>query len=185
MLVDIEFAFAARLDQARSFFSSAEWTADNEPLSESDILCTFGYEKIQDGVYYCGLNSNHAFSQLIDQDRLCFPEDGDLWQFRPTYGVADTADQVLDHVQPGKIDNPCVITLTPVFRHHQPERDGWRWCRWGEYIGTRVSQADYLYDEPEIDMVLLWHLWPLNPDKYAAAHRSAREAREASPAEAA
>jgi len=185
MLVDIEFSLAAHMDRARTFFSSPEWTATNEPLSEPDIICAFGYEKVRDGVYYTAPNANHSFSDLIDHDRLCFPADGDLWQFRPTYGVADTAEQVLAHVEPEKINTPCVITLTPVFRHHQPEQDGWRWCKWGEYIGTRVSQADYLYDEPEIDMVLLWHLWPLNPGKYDAAHRNAREAQEANPAKAA
>lgn len=36
---------------------------------------------------------------------------------------------------------------------------GWRWEKWGPYIGTQRSVADYLHDEPDIDYVYTFHVY--------------------------
>lgn len=76
------------------------------------------------------------------------------------YCVADNEQQVKDWFESFKdrYDGHYIIAMTPVYKNAQPERDGWRWEKNGEYIGTQNSQADYLYDEPEIEMVYMVNL---------------------------
>lgn len=81
------------------------------------------------------------------------------------YGVCDNADQILSkwrHLEAG--NQRHFITLTPVCRKDQPARDGWRWEKWGEYIGQQVSTADYLYDEKDIERVFVFHIFTLKPE---------------------
>jgi hypothetical protein len=69
--------------------------------------------------------------------------------------VCDDLAQLLAHIP--EIESPdreFAIDATVICKDDQPPRDGWRWEKWGPYIGTQVSQADYLYDEPVIEMVL-------------------------------
>ncbi len=76
------------------------------------------------------------------------------------YGVCDNYQQVLDRI-PHLIDSDekfCVI-LTPVEKDAEPEEGGWRWSKWGEYIGNQKSSAEYLYNEPFIDLVFVYHIY--------------------------
>ena len=50
-------------------------------------------------------------------------------------------------------DKKFVILLTPVFKEDQPESCGWRWYKWGQYIGKYEPKCEYLYDEEGIDYV--------------------------------
>ncbi|MNC81295.1 hypothetical protein D3C75_1343800 [compost metagenome] len=54
-----------------------------------------------------------------------------------------------------------VVSLAEIRKDEQPEQWGWRWEKWGEYIGTQNSQADYLYDEPEIERVFVYHIYEI------------------------
>lgn len=72
-------------------------------------------------------------------------------------GVCDNLEQVYNRFK-WLIDQKeeyCII-LTPILKKHQPKNGGWRWEKWGEYIGNQKSKADYLYDEPDIDQVLIF-----------------------------
>ena len=76
-------------------------------------------------------------------------------------GVADTVEQVLAHHQ-NQVDDPekeYVLVVTPILRKHQPARGGWRWHKWGEYIGAHEVTREHLYDQPEIDFVLVYSLY--------------------------
>lgn len=80
------------------------------------------------------------------------------------YGVCDNYQQVLDRVPEVKKyiddpDNQYIIQLSPVVKKGQPSRQGWRWERWGDYIGDQKSYAEYLYDEPEIEIVYVYQIY--------------------------
>lgn len=45
------------------------------------------------------------------------------------------------------------VFFTPMVRAEQSPEGGWRWHKWGEYIGDHTPTAEYLYDEPEIERV--------------------------------
>jgi hypothetical protein len=77
------------------------------------------------------------------------------------YGVCDNHEQILE--QNPELSDPSrqfVITLTPVVKANQSPDSGWRWHKWGEYIGTQNrSGCEYLYDEPEIEQVFCYHVY--------------------------
>ncbi len=58
-------------------------------------------------------------------------------------------------------DIEYVILLTPMFNTHDMEIGGWRWHKWGEYIGRHEVSHEYLSFETGIDYVLVWELIPL------------------------
>ena len=77
------------------------------------------------------------------------------------YGVCDSVEQLLKacpELEADK-DRRFVITVTPVTRAQQPDSGGWRWHKWGDYIGTQNPQHEYLYDEKHIEEVLVYHIY--------------------------
>jgi hypothetical protein len=38
---------------------------------------------------------------------------------------------------------------------------GWRWHKWGPYIGTQEPKCEYIHDEPEIEEVFTYHVYEL------------------------
>ena len=76
------------------------------------------------------------------------------------YGVADSWEQIVER-WPDLItdERRFVIGMTEVRRADEPERDGWRWHKWGEYIGTHAPTAEYLVDEDGIDSVWAFHVY--------------------------
>lgn len=76
------------------------------------------------------------------------------------YGVCDTVEQVLEKCPELEASNrKFVITVTPIIKSKQPPEGGWRWHKWGEYIGTQDPQCEYIYDEPHIERVLCFHIY--------------------------
>lgn len=77
------------------------------------------------------------------------------------YGVCDDVQQLLDRC-PMLVEDPdreFAITLTEVRRDEQPADGGWRWHKWGPYIGAHEPQCEYLYDEEGIDRVFCYHVF--------------------------
>lgn len=82
-----------------------------------------------------------------------------------SYGVCDHFEQILE-VYP-ELQDPnrrFCISVTPILRKNQPSEGGWRWCKWGNYIGEHKPQHEYLYDE-KIDGVLVYHIYEFNADR--------------------
>lgn len=80
------------------------------------------------------------------------------------YGVCDNATQVINLYNQlnsnGYLDKnkTYVILLRPIIRELEPKRDGWRWHKWGYYIGTQDSQCEYIVDEDDIDLVFCYRI---------------------------
>lgn len=78
------------------------------------------------------------------------------------YGVCDNYEQVLEKYPfIGLTENKYVLVLSPIFKKHQSPDGGWRWHKWGEYIGTHDIKHEYLYDEEGIEHVFVYHLYAL------------------------
>ena len=80
------------------------------------------------------------------------------------YGVCDNWEQVLEKC-PLIRDDPnrqFVMAVTRLRKVSEPSSGGWRWRKWGEYIGTQKPQREYLHDEPEIEQVFTYHVYQLN-----------------------
>ena len=67
------------------------------------------------------------------------------------YGVADNVEQIKTYFNTyiNNLTEKYIISITPVFQHKENKEEcgGWRWHKWGEYIGTLNPQCEYLDDE--------------------------------------
>lgn len=145
----------------------------------SGPVCVFSVYELEPGIYQGGLNFNHDISAHTDYTviRSCasrlskitglpveFKNDDKFSDYYDTtinvYGVADSIDQIKAKYKE-VIDSPAliVISVTEMNRSEQSESDGWRWHKWGEYIGTQDPQMEYLYDEPVIEQVFVFHVY--------------------------
>lgn len=108
-------------------------------------------------IYVSMLNWQHDLERLTDYKLV--NKYGE-W----TYGVCDNASQVLEYcdkqISEGELNKnkEYIIVLTPMLKRHQPKRYGWRWHKWGEYIGIQNPQYEYLADEDNIDMVYVFEV---------------------------
>ena len=107
------------------------------------------------GVYEIG----HFSLEYMLPFKLSFKEkycDLDIYN---SYGVCDHYKQVLERIT--ELQNPdrfFIMSVTPVLKANQSPEGGWRWHKWGPYIGTKTPTCEYLYDEPEIDQVYVYHI---------------------------
>jgi len=80
------------------------------------------------------------------------------------YGVCDNYSQAIEKykelVNDGVIDKDenIVIMLVPLFRERQSQF-GWRWKKWGRYVGIQERKHEYLYDEKNIELVFSFEIF--------------------------
>lgn len=110
------------------------------------------------GVYICGLNTHYELEILTNYKETNNRENPLHWN---DYGVCDNATQVLNYFEELSNNEELkdyiathnyVILLTPFFKEFQ-EEGGWRWHKWGKYIGVFDSKHEYLADEIGIDYI--------------------------------
>lgn len=71
-----------------------------------------------------------------------------------SYGVADTPEQAFEHAKQalakaGRTGEHCVfVTHITKDLSNAGQGGGWRWHKWGEYIGKGAPMHEYLDDEP-------------------------------------
>lgn len=115
---------------------------------------------VQEGIYMC---PSFSFGNQIAGKKNDYPEFDDNYEYSP-YGVCDNVEQVLERYKqwlndPGR---KFCISFTKVTKAEQPDQLGWRWHKWGEYIGTKNPQHEYLYDEDDsIQEVYCYHIYEL------------------------
>lgn len=128
----------------------------------SKDLSAWGIYIVEQGVYEGSFNFNLLIdlSPIYKRDRDSEYSD----HSRSYYGVADNLDQIkslyadLIHSEESNV----VISLAKIEKVEEPEEGGWRWHKWGEYIGTQSPQCEYLYDEPEIESIYVFHVHKVN-----------------------
>ena len=76
------------------------------------------------------------------------------------YGVADNLEQIIDLYNNAEwFKGNHVILCWMVEKEPDNPCSGWRWHKWGDYIGTRNPQCEYLNDEPEINEVVVFSIY--------------------------
>lgn len=126
----------------------------DEVLDTPAILKMLGFggesNKITTGVYEIHHFGMSRWPECV-KDQDVFKE----------YGVCDNYEQVIAEHE--HIINPFkkfVITLTPIVKSDEPPFGGWRWHKWGEYIGTLKPQHEYIYDEDDsIEKVYVYNVY--------------------------
>lgn len=125
-----------------------------------DVRCGNLLRRLGKGVYrHTNWNFELEFrgSQIFELDYPDLP--GDF----PCYGVCDSPKQLMRKLPEEilKSKKPYVISMVRIRKNEQSEVGGWRWHKWGPYIGTQKPTCEYLYDEPQIEKVWTYHIYLL------------------------
>lgn len=81
-----------------------------------------------------------------------------------TYGVADNLEQVVklyEENKEGFFHGNHVILCHKVVKNPNEPCSGWRWHKWGPYIGTQNPKCEYINDEPEITEVIVFSIYKI------------------------
>lgn len=88
-----------------------------------------------------------------------------------SYGVCDSPEQLLElfPIIDALENRYFCIAMTQMLRSEQAPEGGWRWHKWGGYVGVHEPQNEYLYDEipqyrsdgKSIDEVWVFHIYEL------------------------
>ncbi len=124
------------------------------------------------GVYVMSnANTHFALKNFTD-----YQEDKSIYKSKTVtplvihnYGVCDNASQALDMYDrivkesvsgeaKEQMNGEFIIRLMPVFRKYN---EGWRWHKWGEYIGVQKPECEYIGDETNVDMVYAFHIYKI------------------------
>jgi hypothetical protein len=148
--------------------ASIEMLTDKTPVAPepgiAEILAMIGGGKpttiVAKGIFQIG---HFSGEQLLPGEWDKYPTLSDVAEDEWTncYGVCDDIQQLLDRC-PMLVEDPdreFAITLTEIRRDEQPANGGWRWHKWGPYIGAHEPQCEYLYDEEGIDRVFCYHVF--------------------------
>ena len=85
------------------------------------------------------------------------------------YGVGDSEEQLISLIKPlleAISTRWFVCSLVTIIKEDQPEEGGWRWHKWGPYIGDKKPKNEYLYNEGEdITQAVVYHIYEVaSPD---------------------
>ena len=179
------------LDYYRNKFK--EWTLITKENYSEDIILEEDSKDIDiTGIYMSDLNGHYDIEGLTNFNEVDEFELIDKYKFFPMSGVSDNASQVKNYLN--KIINiylngtskdvyffegqglfnliknepnyKFILLLTPIINNHDTSLwGGWRWHKWGEYIGKHNPQYEYLDHETGIDYVLVWKLCPIERNK--------------------
>lgn len=124
-----------------------------------------------DGIYQCNYDFNFTHEEFLEFEGLAnIPFDQQYEVFKPNYhkvqyGVADSIEQIKEYYKE-EIEDPnrkYFISVTPVFQNKENKNKsgGWRWHKWGRYIGELNPKCEYLDDEDfgeDFKYVISFHL---------------------------
>lgn len=112
-------------------------------------------ERIGEGMYLCG---HWSIDQLTAVRKRYLEDEWTSLDFA-TSGVCDTPEQAVEKL--GLRDRPehVFVTFVRIRRDDQPRSGGWRWHKWGDYIGDKEPQFEYLHDEPDIEEVYTFSVY--------------------------
>lgn len=147
---------------------------------DKESICVFFVKELEEGIYLSsGFNFEYDIKSYTNfeahntYDRIS--KDGIPMSWTPAsnmsmseyfeqtlepYGVADNIEQIKVHYKELlNSSNPIVIAVSEINKDWEPETDGWRWHKWGKYIGTQNPQAEYIKDEPNIQSVYVFQVY--------------------------
>jgi hypothetical protein len=129
------------------------------------------------GLYIANLNFDGIIVEPVEQF-FAMDKDGNVdtnghWRDGPefnSYGVCDSPEQFMKRFGDLLVKSPreICVAFTPMRRSEQPKNGGWRWGKWGPYIGNQKPSREYIADEPDIEEVYCYHA-------YLVVQRSATE----------
>lgn len=132
------------------------------------------YER--DGVYVTHAGEYMIFKIFTENDFVRQPmigfsgkqsefEGRKMWRNDLAYGLCDNAEQVIKkYPEIVESEKPYVIILRPFFREYEPAEQGFRYHKWGEYIGTQELRNEYLYDDEHVEYVCAFTIYEIEEE---------------------
>jgi hypothetical protein len=157
---DREFVFSNREEILKCFKESFSEDVYN---AYKDAKVSDVFKKLDEGVYeFYDVNTPDNVidpsQNLIDYEIM---ENGFYHSF--PYGVCDNYKQIIERDEDAiaciNSDDHFIIVLCKISKKDQPDVGGWRWHKWGKYIGDQHPMCEYIADEPEIDFVYVYNLY--------------------------
>jgi len=114
--------------------------------------------RLSEGLY---LSKHWSVNKLTNTKLNIFPVfDGiDL----DSYGVCDSPEQLMelcgDFLKNSR--RQFFVAFVRLAKAAQSPTGGWRWRKWGPYVGKQNPQTQYLYDEPVIEEVYTYHIYEI------------------------
>lgn len=122
---------------------------------------TPGYRRLGVGLYEI---HHFSFDNIISKRGGNLHErDGDEWGYdgRMDCGVCDSVEQFMEdcgsRLQEDKAE--YCVSFTTIRKADEPGSGGWRWHKWGPYIGRQEPTTEYLADEPLIEQIVVYHIF--------------------------
>lgn len=116
-------------------------------------------EMVQGGYFIAPLNTD----QLVKPYTV-----GETWDltikgigtYGASYFVDDSPERFISEYGAILRDDPrrFIVFFTPIIKADQPPEGGWRWHKWGEYLGIGTPTTEYLFDEPKFERVYVGHV---------------------------
>lgn len=118
------------------------------------------------GIYQNACPFNFADSEFEETENLTYAQKfGERGEVKSRYGVADSIAQVKEYFKEeiADPDKKYFIHVTPVWqeKENKGKGGGWRWHKWGPYIGKLKRKCEYLDDEDfggDFKYVIVFHL---------------------------
>ena len=130
---------------------------DNPILAVLASLESGQERHLETGVYEVNHYGCSPFIDGYEEYADLINKDGDWFN---SYGVCDNYQQIFNQCPMLKESNrKFFITIKLVKKQDQDECGGWRWHKWGPYIGTHEITTEYLYDEPIVEEVFVYHIY--------------------------
>lgn len=125
-------------------------------------------KRISRGVYTV---KHHSFNHFLPKSKESYKRE--FPDFLPggmeSYGVCDTPDQFLGSFGDLLERSPhkFVVSFTHVRKDAQPPEGGWRWHKWGPYVGKGQPSMEYLFDETGFpDGIYCYHIYRISEGEY-------------------
>lgn len=141
------------------FRSGPERAADPVPIDK--LSFESGITRLGKGIYSGGFNIDHDLREHTNYKVIDPYYRSDLSLDDPRldiYGVADSIEQILGRRKFFvETDEEYVLSVVEIRKSDEPETGGWRWHKWGEYIGDQEPTCEYIHDEPIIESVVVFN----------------------------
>ena len=165
MLVDLKYDPEALVYPREKFNDKDYW--DNEMPEEFKTLKWKDiFARYTEGIYqYYDVNipyiDGYEFEDYYEGPSPLMPDIPCTMPYG--YGLCDNYRQILERDEDVKrwIDNPdrkFFLFLCCMWRENQPEHGGFRYHKWGGYIGDQELCSEYLYDDKDVDRVFTYRL---------------------------
>lgn len=152
--------------------------AEEPDIFKDYVLQSDPSRLVETGVYTSNLNFGHnEFVEFKDVANIPYKQTYEAFgsgleqmqkggDYISQYGVADNLEQIKEYFKEAidAVDRKFFITISPIFqdRENKGNGGGWRWHKWGPYIGKLNPQCEYLDDEDfgdAFECIFCFHLY--------------------------